>query len=169
MLVLPSSNKMTTSFRPLELGGVVNVILVSFTATKPVAAAPPIVTPVAPVSLNLAVAVTVISAAVPPAVVPEAGVTVHLESALHTAASAGTAILVTTGISAAAIWSARRREMGSSNFDTPRRSSPFCSSSSRAARTTVSSFGAPVASWRILAISVIVRCPSESFQTSAAV
>ncbi len=135
-----------------------------------VAETPPNVTPVAfATSAPVAVIVTV----VPPPAGPVLGEMLLMEQGLatpvQTPASAGTAMLVITGTRATAILSARRREMGSSNWDTPRSSSPFCASSSSATRTTSSSSGVPVASCRILVMSVIVRLPSASFQTIAAV
>lgn len=135
-------------------------------AEKSLAATPPNVAPVNVASPEM---ILLIVTTVPPAVGPEAGDKSHPKKGEHTCASAGTAILVTTGIRAAAILSARRRVIGSSNLEAPRKSSPFSSSSASATRTTSSSSGAPVVSWRILAISGIVRLPSDNFQTIAAV
>jgi len=158
----------STVWEPAVPAGVVAVIVVPLTTMKLVAATPPMVTPVAKGAGHTPVSVM----GVPPLVGPEVGETLvseHWLEGVQTPASAGTAMLVTTGINAAVIVSMRRREIGSSNLGKPRRRRPFCSSSARATRTTSSSSGAPAASWRILAISGTVRLPSASFQTSAAV
>lgn len=158
----------TTLLAPAVPAGVVAVIVVPLTTMKLVAATPPMVTPVAKGAGHTPVSVM----GVPPLVGPKFGETLaseHWLEGVQTPASAGTAMLVTTGINAAVIVSMRRREIGSSNLGKPRRRRPFCSSSARATRTTSSSSGAPAASWRILAISGTVRLPSASFQTSAAV
>ena len=76
---------------------------------------------------------------------------------------------VTIGITAAAIVSARRRDIGSPGAGSAVVNSPALSSSASAACTTSSSSGASARSWRSFARSATDRRPSASCHTRAAV
>lgn len=154
----------------VALAGVLTVTVLASIFLKSVPVTSPNFTPVG-TSRNIPDTVT----RVPPSSGPEAGTTLemlHELAGVHTPASAGTAILVTTGTSAAVMTSIRRREMGSSVLVRPRTSRPEPSSSFSATRTSSSASSSPgrsAVSWTMDAISVTERLPSASRHTSAAV
>jgi hypothetical protein len=168
---LPSDTVTVTVTDPtVSLGGVLTVTVLESTLVKSVPATPPKVTPVA-TSRNVPETVT----NVPPSTEPEPGVTVvtlQEFAGVQMPASAGTAMLVTTGTSAAVMTSIRRREIGSSAFVKPRTRRPVPSSSFSATRTSSSASSSPgrsTVSWTIDAMSDTDRLPSASRHTSAAV